>query len=165
MIMHCLRTAGCPSAERNLLTGPTGGATPVLTPLGVDSPLVQLRHSGRADALKRRRKVRDDFLGREGKPSQSPIRKARRQTLNSCLVQPALEVDASFLNELLASVSRASSSNGHEKNWIIQSPSGVRPLDFRDHIAVRPASLVTQACHPRRPGASACPRRLHRRQN
>jgi hypothetical protein len=54
-----------------------------LTPPG--SPLSE----GRAVLLRRRRKVRDEIFGREGKPSQSPIR------------------------------------------------SGVRPLDFRDHIGVR----------------------------
>ena len=136
---HGLRTAGCPSAERNLLTWPTGEASPVSAPLGVDSPLAQLRHSGRADDLKRRRKVRDDFLGRKGRPSQSLIRKARRQTLNSCLVQPAW-VDASFLNESLASVSRASSAASSKKNWNHSVRSAVRPLDFRDHIAVRRGS-------------------------
>ena len=131
----CLRTAGCPSAERNVLTEPTGGASPVLTPVGVDSPLAQFRHPGRAVPLRRRRKVRDQILGREGKPSQSPFRKARRQTLDTCLVQPAWD-DTSFLNQSLASVSRASSATRYEKNWIIQSPSGVRSLDFRDHIPV-----------------------------
>ena len=138
MMIHCLRTAGCPAVERKVLTEPTGGASPRFAPLGVESPFVQFRHPGRAVPLRRRQKVRDDFLGREGRPSQSPIRKARRQTLNSCLVQPAREVDARFLNESLAPVSRASSATCREKNWIIQSPSGVRPLDFRDHIAVRP---------------------------
>ena len=83
--------------------------------------------------MKRRRKVRDDFLGREEKPSQSLLRKVQRQTLYTCLVQPAT-VDASILNESLAPVSRASSAMSNEKNWIIQSRSGVRPLDFRDHI-------------------------------
>src|SRR5260370_8884535 len=91
----------------------------------------------------RRRKLRDDFLGREGKPSQPPLRKVRRQTLNTCLVQPALEVDASFLNESLAPVRRASSCNEHEKNWIIQSRFAVRPLDFRDHIPVRRSRSFT----------------------
>jgi len=141
MTMTCLRTAGCPSAERKVLTGPTGGASPVLAPVGVDSPRAPLRHPGRAVVLRRRRKVRDDFLGREGKPSQSPIRKARRQTLNSCLVQPARGVDARIPNESLAPVSRASSATRSEKNWIIQSRSGVRPLDFRDHIPVRPSPM------------------------
>ena len=141
-----LRTAGCPSAERKALTTPTGGAlpvtAPVATPLGVDSSATQLRHQGRADALRRRRKERDDFLGREGQLSQSPSRKGWRQTLYSCLVQP--QVDASIANELPAAVSRAS-SNHEQKNWIIQSRSGVRPLDFRDHIAVR----RTEAAGPR----------------
>jgi hypothetical protein len=127
----CLRPAGCPAAERKILTEPTGGASPGFTPWGVESLLAQLRHPGRAVPLRRRRQVRDDFLGREGRPSQSPFRKARRQTLNTCLVQPAREVDARFLNESLAPVSRASSATTFEKNWIIQSPSGVRPLDFR----------------------------------
>ena len=136
MTMTCLRTAGCPSAERIVLTTPTGGVSPGVAPLGAEAPFAQLRHPGRAVPLKRRRKVRDDFLGREGKPSQSPIRKARRQTLNSCLVQPARGVDARIPNESLAPVSRASSATRSEKNWIIQSRSGVRPLDFRDHIAV-----------------------------
>jgi len=140
-----LRTAGCPAAERNILTKPTGGASPVSTPVGADSPVSSggLRRparpclKGRAVPLNRRRKVRDGFLGREGRPSQSPVRKARRQTLYSCLVQPALEVDARFRNESLAPVSRASSATRSEKNWIIQSRSGVCPLDIRDHIPVR----------------------------
>jgi hypothetical protein len=136
-MLICLRTAGCPSAERNVLTQPTGGASPGFAPTGVESPLAQLRHKGRAVSLKRRRKVRDDFLGREGKPSQSPSRKGRRQTLNSCWVQPARGVDARFLNESLASVSRASSATSFTKNWNHSVRSGVRPLDFRDHIAVR----------------------------
>jgi len=145
MCCACLRSAGSPSAERNVLTEPTGGASPVSAPLGADSPLAQLRHQGRAVPLKRRRKVRDDFLGREGRPSQSPSRKGRRQTLNTCLVQPAwgrlvrptCAVDASLLNESLAPVSRASSTMSFTENWIHSVPSGVRPLDFRDHIPVR----------------------------
>src|ERR1700722_14007854 len=108
--MICLRTAGCPSAERNRLTKPTGGASPVSIPVGTESPFAQPCHKGRAVLLKRRRKERDDFLGREGKLSQSPCRKARRQTLYTCLVQSARGVDASFWNESLAPVSRASSA-------------------------------------------------------
>ena len=134
-------TAGCPSAERKALTEPTGGASPVLAPAGVDSLLAQLRHQGRAVPLRRRRKVRDEILGREGKPSQSPLRKARRQTLYTCLVQP--QVDARIPNESLAPVSRASSATSFTENWIHSVPSGVRPLDFRDHIPVRPASVPT----------------------
>jgi hypothetical protein len=137
MMDSARRTAGCPAAERNRLTEPTGGASPVLAPTGVKSPFVRLRHKGRAVLLRRRRQVRDDFLGREGRPSQSLIRKAQRQTLYTCLVQPVREVDARIRNESLAPVSRASSAMCNEKNWIIQSPSGVRSLDFRDHIPVR----------------------------
>ncbi len=133
---HCLRTAGCPFAERKVLTEPTGGASPAFAPVGVETLLAQPRHPGRAVVLIRRRKVRDDFLGREGNPSQSPSRKGRRQTLNSCLVQP-VSVDASLLNESLAPVSRASSATSFEKKLDHSVPSGVRPLDFRDHIAVR----------------------------
>src|SRR5713226_7835721 len=105
-----LRTARCPAAERNLLTEPTGGASPVLAPVGVDSPRAQLRQPGRAVVLKRRRKVRDEILGRDGKPLQSPSRKGRRQTLNSGLVQSARGVDTSLQNPSLVAVSRASSS-------------------------------------------------------
>ena len=140
-----LRTAGCPAAERNVRTKPTGGASPVLAPVGVDSPRAQPRQQGRAVPLKRRRKVRDEVLGRDGAPSQSSSRKGRRQTLNTCLVQPARgclvspagRVDDRFLNQSLAPVSRASSAMSFTENWIYSVPSGVRPLDFRDHIPVR----------------------------
>jgi len=131
------RTAGCPAAERKTRTEPTGGASPIFTSVEVKSPLAQLRHQGRAVPLKRRRTVRDDFLGREGKPSQSLLRKVQRQTLYTCLVQLACGVDASIPNESLAPVRRASSAMSNEKNWIIQSRSGVCPLDIRDHIPVR----------------------------
>jgi hypothetical protein len=131
------RTAGCPAAERKTRTEPTGGASPGFAPWGVEAPLAQLRHPGRAVPLRRRRTVRDDFLGREGKPSQSLLRKVQRQTLYTCLVQLACGVDARIPNESLAPVRRASSAMSNEKNWIIQSRSGVRPLDFRDHIPVR----------------------------
>ena len=144
------RTAGCPAAERNVLTKPTGGASPVSTPVGAESPLAQPRQIGRAVPLKRRRKVRDNFLGREGRPSQSPVRKARWQTLYSCLVQPSRQVDARFLNESLAPVSRASSTTSFTKNWNHSVPSGVRPLDFRDHIAVRLHACRAGLRFPRR---------------
>jgi hypothetical protein len=78
----------------------------------------------------RRRKVRDGFLGSEGRPSQSPFWKARRQTLQSCLVQPARPVDTRFRNESLAAVSRASCAKGYTKNWNHSVPSAVRPLEF-----------------------------------
>src|SRR5229473_2754832 len=135
-ILACLRTAGCPSAERKVLTTPTGGAAPNFAPVGVETPFAQPRHPGRADTLKRRRKVRDEILGRDGKPLQSPSRKRRRQTLNRCLVQRARGVDASLQKHSLAAVSRASSSERDEETEIIQSASGVRPLDFRDNIEV-----------------------------
>ena len=92
----CLPTAGCPSAERNRLTTPIGGAVPGFALEGVESPFAQFHQPGRADTLKRRRKVRDEILGREGHPSQSPSRKGWGQTLNRSLVQPAREVDARF---------------------------------------------------------------------
>ncbi len=76
-------TVGCPSAERNRLTTPTGGASLSFAPVGVESPFAQLCHSSRADLLKRRRKVRDEFLGREGKPSQPrPGRAGGRPSLD-----------------------------------------------------------------------------------
>ena len=140
-----LRTAGCPAAERNILTKPTGGASPVSTPVGADSPVSSggLRRparpclKGRAVPLNRRRKVRDDFLGREGRPSQSPFRKARWQTLDSCLVQPSRQVDARFLNESLAPVSRASSTTRFTKNWNHSVPSAVRPSSMSLLVKLR----------------------------
>jgi hypothetical protein len=129
LMMYCAsRTAGCPSAERKVLTEPTGGASPVAASLGVASPLAQLRQKGRADTLKRRRKERDDFLGREGKLSQSPSRKVRRQTLHSCLVQP--QVDASIPNELPAAVSRASSITSMKKTGLFSPVPGCALLTF-----------------------------------
>src|SRR5262249_42828818 len=126
--MHAaLRTAGCPAAERNVLTKPTGGASPVSTSVGVDSPLAPPRPQGRAVPFSRRREGSDNFLGREGRSSQSPVRKARWQTLYSCLVQPAGTVDTRFLNESLAPVSRASSTTRFTKNWNHSVPSAVRP--------------------------------------
>jgi|HubBroStandDraft_6_1064221.scaffolds.fasta_scaffold686413_2 hypothetical protein len=95
MRLACLLLVVRPPSE-NLLTQPTGEVSPVLTPEGVDSSFAQLHHQGRADTLKRRRKVRDEILGRERLLSQSPSRKGWGQTLNRCLVQPAFEVDASF---------------------------------------------------------------------
>jgi hypothetical protein len=95
-----------------------------LTPPG--SPLSK----GRAVLLRHPQMVRDDILGREGKPSQSPIRKAQRQTFNSCLAQPACEVDARFLNESVAAVRRASSASSFTNNWGYSVWSGVRPLEL-----------------------------------
>ena len=92
----CLRAAGCPFAERNVLTQPTGRASPAFASWEAESPFAQPCHPGRADDLKRRRKARDEFLGREGQPSQLPSRKGRKQTLDRCLVQPARGVDASL---------------------------------------------------------------------
>jgi len=124
-----LRTAGCPTAERNLLTEPTGGAAPVSVPLGAGSPHAQLRQPSRAVLWKRRRQVRDEILGRDRRLSQSSSRKGRRRTLNSCLVQPP--VDAKIPNRSLAHVSRSSSAKRFTKNWNHSVRSGVRPLDFR----------------------------------
>ena len=129
-----LRTAGCPAVERKLLTEPTGEASPLSVPLGGGSPHAQLRQPSRAVVWKRRRQVRDEILGRDRRLSQSSSRKGRRRTLNSCLVQP--QVDAKIPNRSLAHVSRSSSAKRFTKNWNHSVRSGVRPLDFRDHIAV-----------------------------
>jgi hypothetical protein len=143
--MHCAsRTAGCPSAERKVLTQPTGGASPGFAPRGVESPFAQPRHSGRADDLKRRRTARDDFLGREGTPSQSPSRKGRRQTLYSCLVQP--QVDARFQKDSLAPVSRASSKTSRKKTGLFSPVPGCafyRLLDSRRLYRLRRPALPT----------------------
>jgi hypothetical protein len=71
-----------------------------------------------------------------------PKRARAQHAIYSCLVRPAPGVDARFLNESLASVSRASSATSFTKNWNYSVPSGVRPLDFRDHIAVRDISSL-----------------------
>src|SRR5215472_9774962 len=155
-----LRTAGCPAAERNVLTKPTGGASPVSTSAGVESSLAQPRPQGRAVPLSHRRKVRDDFLGRVlclplprgkgwGEGTQSPFRKARRQTLYSCLVQPARLVDTRFRNESLAPVSRASSAVSFTKNWNHSVLSGVRPsmkptVKPRQAFSTKKSSNTTQ---------------------
>jgi hypothetical protein len=142
------RSAGCPSAERKVLTTPTGGASSAFAPVGAEAPLAQLRHPGRADPLKRRRKVRDEILGREGKPSQSPSRKGRRQTLNRCLVQSACEVDASFQKDSLHPLAERQAASHDVKLKIVQSTFGVRPLDLRDHIEVRPVCQEPQPATP-----------------
>src|SRR5271165_4349057 len=63
--------------------------------------------------------------------------KGRRQTLNRCLVQPARGVDARLPNESLHPLAERQATRRREQTDFIQSPSGVRPLDFRDHIDVR----------------------------
>src|SRR5260370_14941370 len=134
-MLACFRTAGCPSAERKVLTTPTGGASPNFAPMGVETPIAQPRHPGRADTLKRRRKLRDEILGREARASQSPSRKGRRQTLNRCLVRPARGVDASFQKHSLQPLAERQATT-KDKTETTQSASGVRPLDFRDYIEV-----------------------------
>jgi hypothetical protein len=141
-MMHArLRTAGCPAAERNILTGPIAGVLSIAAPLGAESPIAQPRcprEGDRAVLLKRRRLVRDDFLGVGRKLYSHHPGRAGGRPINRCLVQPARGVDASLQKESPAPVSRASSQTGRtcEKSEI-HSASEVRPLDFRDHIEVR----------------------------
>ena len=80
-------------------------------------------------------------------------------------VQPARGVDASFLNESLAPVSRASSATSFTKNWNHSVRFGVRPLDFRDHIAVRARISCMSRMSPlaSRRGDRRRPHRLHPR--
>ena len=115
----CL-SASCPSAERNLLTGPTGQTSPaaVFETRTVHRAWPPFRSSfslwerakwqgpNRAVALNRRRMARDDFLGRAWSlaivtfaakargQAQAPTRKRGRLTLNRCLVQLARRADA-----------------------------------------------------------------------
>src|SRR5262249_48553545 len=116
---------------------------------------------GRADLLKRRRKARDEILGRVlilplpqgegwGEGTQSPSRKGRRQTLNGCLVQPPLAVAASFKKYSLQPLAERQATTQDETDPT-QSAFGVRPLDFRDHVEVRHGSP------PPRPALSARP--------
>src|SRR5438132_618810 len=130
-MMHIAsRTAGCPSAERKALTAPTGGAAPNFIPVGVKSPLAQPRQQGRADDWKRRRKVRDRFLGREGKPSESPSRKGRRQTLDRGLVQPAPGVDARFRNDSPHPLAERQAATSMKKTGLFSPVPGCALLTF-----------------------------------
>jgi hypothetical protein len=146
------RTAGCPSVERNRRTKPTGGASPVSIPVGIDSPFAQLRRPGRADALKRRRKVRDEILGRRRKRLQSPLRKERRPTLSRCLVHPAVGDAADRSQSPQPLVVRQATPKDAGFFRKIQSASAVRTLDFRDHITALPPAAAPTARERRRLG-------------
>src|SRR5438093_221335 len=82
MMNFALRTAGCPAAERNALTKPTGGASPIFAPVGAEAPFAQLRHPGRAVLLKRRRQDAMIFLGgKSNLPSRRPGRLGGRPSI------------------------------------------------------------------------------------
>jgi len=108
VIQESFEPASCPSAERSILTGPTGQASPdvatetVTTLRGLPPSFSRGRNGhNRAVALNRRRMARDDFLGRAlslaittfaakaGGDAQAPTRKGGRSTLDRCLVQLA----------------------------------------------------------------------------
>src|SRR6516162_4610106 len=136
MMRACLRTAGCPAAERNLLTGPTAGATPDFAPLGVESPSssAQLRcprKGGRAVPLTRRRLARDDFLGVRGNPySHCSERTNGRPSIDVWCDLPVGLTPVCRRIRLHPLAERQAAKVGREKTGEIQSSSGVRPLDF-----------------------------------
>ena len=142
MMNACLRSAGCPAAERNILTGPIAGATSNVTPFGVKSPIAQPRcprDGDRAVLLRRRRLVRDDFLGvKFTLHSHCSGRVSGRPSVDVWCNPPAglTRVCRRIrLHELAESQARAV---GCEKTLENHSASAVRPLDFRDHVDVRP---------------------------
>ena len=147
MMRACLRTAGCPAAERNLLTGPTAGATPDFAPLGVESPLPSAQHrcprkGGRAVPLTRRRLARDDFLGVRGNlHSHCSERTNGRPSIDVwCDLPVGLTPVCRRIR--LHPFAERQAAVGREKNWRNSVTSEVRPLDFGDHIEVRPAPSV-----------------------
>src|SRR6516165_1281913 len=133
MLSACLRTAGCPAAERNLLTGPIAGASLAFAPVGVESPYAQPRcprAGNQAVVLKRRRLERDDFLGVKGNlHSQRPGRAGGR---------PSIDVWCSLLARLtpagrrirLHELAERQAAVGREKNWRYSVTFAVCPLDF-----------------------------------
>jgi len=151
MMGACLRPAGCPAAERKLRTEPIAGALPAFTPSGVEAPFARPRcprEGDRAVFLKRRRLVRDDFLGVKGNlHSHCPGRASGR---------PSIDVWCNLLARLtpvcrrirLHPFAERQAAVGREKNWRNSVTSAVRPLDFGDHIEV---------------SRRTCPRRCTRR--
>lgn len=145
------RTAGCPSVERNRRTAPTGGASPVSIPEGIDSPAA-LRHPGRADALKRRRMARAGILGRRWRRLQSPLWKERRPTLSRCLVHPAVGDAVDRRQTPQPNPVRQASRTDAGFFRKIQSASAVRTLDFRDHVTPVPPQAAPTAREQRSHG-------------
>src|SRR6516165_258241 len=145
MMCACLRTAGCPAAERNLRTRPIAGASPAFAAEAAEAPIAQPRcprEGDRAVFLKRRRLVRDDFLGVKGNlHSHCPGRASGR---------PSIDVWCTLLARLtpvcrrirLHPFAERQAAVGREKNWRNSVTSEVRPLDFGDHIEVRPDTCL-----------------------
>ena len=136
MMCACLRTAGCPAAERNLRTRPIAGASPAFAAEAAEAPIAQPRcprEGDRAVFLKRRRLVRDDFLG-----VRDNLHSRRSETDGG---RPSIDVWCNLLARLtpvcrrirLHPFAERQAATGREKKLEIQSASGVRPLDFRDH--------------------------------
>src|SRR5271166_4961247 len=146
MMKACLRSAGCPAAERNLLTGPTAGAPPAFLPQGRETPFAPPRcprEGGRAVLLRRRRLARDDFLG--VKVKLHSLRAARIEGRPSIDVWCNPHAGLTPLEgkiRLQPLAERQAAAAGREKTGRIQSASAVRPIDFRDHIDVRPLTPV-----------------------
>jgi hypothetical protein len=137
MMSACLRTAGCPAAERDTRTEPTAGAK--VAPEGVTSPRPRCpREGGRAVHLRRRRLERDDFLGVKGDlHSRCSARSNGR---------PSVDVWCNPFTRLTPVwrrirrhpfAERQAATLGRDNNWKKQFASGVRPLDFRGHVEAR----------------------------
>jgi len=87
----------------------------------------------RAVLLKRRRLARDDFWGVKGNLHSHQPGTVGDRTLERCLVQPFARLTPVCRRIRLHSFAERQAATGREKKLEIQSASGVRPLDFRDH--------------------------------
>ena len=118
-----LRSAGCPAAERNLLTRPIAGATLDFTPSGVESPFAQLRcprQGDRAVLLRRRRQERDDFLGvKVTLHSHCPGKASGRPSIDVWCNLPAGLTRVCRRIRLHELAERQATAVGCEKNWKI----------------------------------------------
>ena len=136
MMSACLRSVGWPAALRKLRTMPIVGASPAFASSGSESLVAQSRYpreGDRAVLLKRRRLARDDFWGVKGNLHSHQPGRVGDRTLERCLVQPFARLTPVCRRIRLHSFAERQAATGREKKLEIQSASGVRPLDFRDH--------------------------------
>jgi hypothetical protein len=147
MMGACLRTAGCPAAERNLRTAPIAGVPPSFAPWGVEapSPFAQPHcpHAGdRAVVLKRRRLARDDILGVQGNLHSHRLGRAGGRPSIDVWCSLPTRLTPAFRRIRLHQLAERQAAPGRDQRPKIKSASGVRPLDFGDHIEVRRSQSV-----------------------
>jgi hypothetical protein len=130
MMTACLRTAGCPAAERDTRTEPTAEAK--LAPERVTSPRLRCpREGGRAVHLRRRRPERNDFLGVRGNLHSRCSARSNGRPPITVWCNPFTRLTPVCRRiRLHPFAARQAATLGREKNWKTQFASGVRPLDF-----------------------------------